>query len=111
MGQDDRARERTGVTFDDAWASWADFEAHWGLKIECKVWPPRLLASGTRVPASVALTVERRRSGVLKPLTRHCQVGGARGARTVPAALVRALAELSAVLEGEKAQAEQLAAF
>lgn len=111
MGQDDRARERTGITFDDAWACWADFEAHWGLTLACKVWPPRLLASGTRLPASVAFTLERRRGGVLKPLTRHCQVGGARGARTVPAAIVRALAELSAVLEGEEEQAKQLAAF
>lgn len=100
-----------GVTFDDAWQMWADLEEVYGRQLEVKLTRPRRLASGQHYPALVFVTVDRVKGGVLKPLTRSCQIGGARGARTVPAALVRAMAELMHVIEEEHREAAAQASF
>ena len=102
---------RQGVTFDDAWAQWADVEGYYGHEVQVRLWRPRTLKDGGRYAARLSVTVDRVKGGTVKPLTRFCEVGGTRGARTVPAALVRALGELMATLEEEADEAAAQAAF
>lgn len=98
-------------TFEDAWQLWEEVESGAGTSLEVRLWRPRALQGDQRYPAQVAVTIVRTKQGAAKPLTRYCPIGGARGARTVPAALIRALTELAAVLAEEAEDAAQRAAF
>lgn len=104
-------RERYGVSWDDAWHLLHEVESGTGLTVSVRLWPPLTGKGGRAFVPQVALTVERTKGGVVKPLTRTCQIGGAAGARTYPAALVRALHELAEALEADQETARQLAAF
>lgn len=99
------------VTFEDAWQLWKEVEDATGARLECRVWPPRQGQGGLRVPPMVAITAVRREGKKDCERTANCQIGGARGARTVPAAMVRALTELAARLEAATEERVTQAAF
>ena len=103
--------EGNKVTFDDAWQLWAEVEDAEGAQLAVAVHRPRTLQSGGVYHARIAVTATRREGKADKVRTEYCQIGGARGARTVPAALVRALTALSARLAEVREEAAQQAAF
>lgn len=100
-----------GITFSDGWEMWNETEAHYGCTLEVRLWPPRRTKSGTLLQARVGVTATWAPASPTKPLTRFCDIGGTRGASTVPAALVRALAELQAALDERAESAAQQAMF
>lgn len=99
------------VSFEDAWQLWSEVENATGASLVCRVWPPRQGQGGKRVPPMVAVTAVRREGQKDRERTAYCQIGGARGARTVPAAMVRALTELAARLEETTEERVKQAAF
>lgn len=99
------------VSFDDAWQLWQEVEDATGARLECFVHRPRTLQGGTVYRARVALTATRREGAKDVQRSAYCEIGGARGARTVPAALVRALTELGARLEAATEGVAKQAAF
>jgi hypothetical protein len=103
--------EGNKVTFEDAWALWAEVESAEGTELVVRIHRPRTLQSGAVYHARIAVTASRTEGGKEKLRTEFCQIGGARGARTVPAALVRALTELAARLAEAREEVTQQAAF
>lgn len=100
-----------GVTWEEAWELLNDIELAASVTVDVRVWPPRQGKGGVWHLPRVAVTCERQKGGAPRPLTRICSVGGRGGARTYPAALVRALHELAAMLEEEARVSAAQAAF
>lgn len=99
------------TTFEDAWQLWEDVEHAEGATVSVRIHRPRQMQGGRTYPAQVSVTAVRREGKAEKERTCHCAIGGARGARTVPAAMVRALTELASRLEEARAQAVTQAGF
>ena len=99
------------VTFEDAWQLWAEVESATGARVEVAIARPRQGKGEFRTPAQLCVRATRLEKGREKSRAEWCQIGGTRGARTVPAALVRALSALAARLEEETDVAVQQAAF
>lgn len=99
------------TTYDDAWQLWHEVEQTYGCTLECTVWPPRLLGNNQPYPPMVAVKATVKGAEPGRTIGRNCPIGGARGARTMPAALVRALTELAAALEERQQTRAQQAAF
>lgn len=105
------AWEGNKVTFEDAWNLWAEVEDAEGTELVVRIHRPRTLQSGAVYHARITVTASRTESGKEKLRTEYCQIGGARGARTVPAALVRALTALAARLAEAREDVAEQAAF
>lgn len=103
--------EGNQTTFADAWQLWEEVENATGASVAVFVHRPRAVQGGRTYHARVAVVGTRAEGGKTKDRCVYCEIGGARGARTVPAALVRALTELQARLEEASETATQLAAF
>lgn len=98
-------------TFEDAWQLWREVEGATGARVECAVHCPRTLQSGAVWHARVAVSITRYTGGKARCVAEYCQIGGTRGARTVPAALIRALTALQARVESEAEEVARQASF
>lgn len=107
----DTARLTYQLSFEDAWEYLQEVEIATGATLAIKLHQPRRLKGGELYRARVAITATRREGAKDIERTAFCEIGGARGARTVPAALVRAATELSARLEATTADRVKQAAF
>jgi len=107
------AKDWTGptTTFEDAWSLWYQVEEEYHCHVESSIWPPRKMRSGVLIRGRVSVAARWPDKPDSKPVSRMVDIGGTRGARTVPAALVRALSEIAQVLEERKDAAEQAALF
>lgn len=105
--------ERKGhqVTFADAWQYWKEVEDATGASVVVRLFPSREMQGGRSYPARLAATAARREGKAVKERTVYCEVGTARGARTVPAALIRALTQLATELAEATDQAVRQASF
>lgn len=108
---DSDKRERYGVSWEDAWQLLHEVESGAHIRVAVRLGPPRQGKNGKWFPPAVVVSIDETACVGHRPLARTCQVGGARGARTYPAALVRALHELAEALEERQETARQLAAF
>lgn len=99
------------VTFEDVWQLWEDIEHAEGAVLVVALHRPRALQNGGTYHARLSVTATRREGKTEKARTEYCQVGGARGARTVPAAFVRAASALAARLEEARKDVAEQSAF
>lgn len=99
----------TGPSWEDCWIALEELEGRVGGAAQVTLWRPVRTAATGWESARVAVTISLPRKGPDKSRKRFGYLGGSKGARTMPAALLRAIQELCWSLDDDDAAAAALA--
>lgn len=92
-----------GITWDDCWIALGELEERVACSAVVRLWRPVANAGSGWSQARVAVTISLPSKGPEKPRTRFGYLGGAKGAKTMPGALMRAIQELHWSLDDDEA--------